>query len=61
MLETFPDPLDPSYTMMVMPWLRPCNDPEFRTIGEIMDFIDQTTEVNSTISYFALPPPHSEL
>ena len=44
-LETFPDPLDPQLTLMVMPFLRPCNDPEFRNIGEVIDFIDQTLEV----------------
>ena len=31
--------------LMVMPYLRPCNDPEFRTAGEAMDFITQTIEV----------------
>ena len=30
---------------MVMPYLRPFNDPEFRTIGEVVDFVSQTLEV----------------
>ena len=44
-LETFPDPLNPDITLMVMPYLRPCNDPEFGNVGEVVDFIDQTIEV----------------
>lgn len=31
--------------MMVMPYLRPCNNPEFATLGDVVDFIDQTIEV----------------
>ena len=45
MLDAFPDPLDPGVTLMVMPYLRPCNNPAFGNIGEVSDFIDQTLEV----------------
>ena len=45
LLDAFVDPLDPSVTLMVMPFLRPFNSPEFGTIGEAMDFITQTIEV----------------
>lgn len=30
---------------MVMPYLRPCNDPDFATVGDIIEFIGQTLEV----------------
>lgn len=43
--QVLPDPLNPNLTLMVMPYLRPCNDPEFWTIGEVIAFIDQTVEV----------------
>lgn len=40
-----PDPFDPQLSLMVMPYLRPCNDPEFGTIGEVIEFINQLVEV----------------
>ncbi|OJT07915.1 hypothetical protein TRAPUB_1194 [Trametes pubescens] len=43
-LEVLSDPFDPQRALMVMPYLRPCNNPEFATIGDIVDFIDQTIE-----------------
>ncbi|KAI0800218.1 kinase-like protein [Fomes fomentarius] len=42
--QVLPDPLNSNLSLMVMPYLRPCNDPEFWTIGEVIDFIDQTVE-----------------
>lgn len=30
---------------MVMPYVRPFNDPDFGAIGEVVDFIAQTLEV----------------
>ena len=44
-LDVFTDPFDASLSLLVMPYLRPFNDPEFCTIGEVMDFIRQTLEV----------------
>ncbi|KAI0365102.1 kinase-like protein [Pilatotrama ljubarskyi] len=38
------DPHDPGFALMVMPYLRPCNNPDFSTIGDIIDFVDQTLE-----------------
>ena len=57
MLDVFPDPMDSDVTLMVMPFLRPCNDPAFETIGEMTDFIDQTIEVGGLFSEtdFRLP------
>lgn len=43
--EILPDPYDPKLALMVMPYLRPCNNPEFSTIGEVIEFVDQTIEV----------------
>ncbi|KAI0629598.1 kinase-like protein [Trametes polyzona] len=43
-LDIFPDPLDPELALMVMPYLRPCNNPEFATIGEVVEFVDQTVD-----------------
>ncbi|KAI0669476.1 kinase-like domain-containing protein [Trametes maxima] len=42
--EILRDPYDPGFALMVMPYLRPCNDPEFSTIGDIIEFVDQTLE-----------------
>ncbi|THH15510.1 hypothetical protein EUX98_g9455 [Antrodiella citrinella] len=43
-LDVLPDPLDPSNALLVMPYLRPFNDPPFEVIEEVMDFIRQTLE-----------------
>nr|VWP01567.1 Efflux pump FUB11 (Fusaric acid biosynthesis protein 11) [Ganoderma boninense] len=43
-LEIMDDPLEPHMSLMVMPYLRPFNDPEFGTIDEAMDFIRQSLE-----------------
>ncbi|KAI0629607.1 kinase-like domain-containing protein [Trametes polyzona] len=43
-LEILPDPTDPQRALMVMPYLRPCNDPEFSTIGDVVEFLDQTID-----------------
>ncbi|KAI0629610.1 kinase-like domain-containing protein [Trametes polyzona] len=42
--EVLSDPFDPQLALLVMPFLRPCNNPEFATIGDVIDFIDQTIE-----------------
>ncbi|KAI0774936.1 hypothetical protein BD413DRAFT_670235 [Trametes elegans] len=39
-----PDPFDLQRTFMIMPYLRPCQNPEFSTIGDIIDFVNQTLE-----------------
>ena len=44
-LEVVPDPLDPQRALLVMPYLRRCNDPDFLAVGELVDFMDQAFEV----------------
>ncbi|KAI0828178.1 kinase-like protein [Trametes gibbosa] len=39
-----PDPFDHQISLMVMPFLRPCYNPEFTTIGDAVEFIDQMVE-----------------
>lgn len=46
-LEVFPDPIDPSWSLMVMPYLRPFNDPEFELVGEVVEFVSQMLEVRA--------------
>ncbi|THH20521.1 hypothetical protein EUX98_g8565 [Antrodiella citrinella] len=43
-LDVLPDLLDDSNTLLVMPYLRPFDDPPFEIVEEIMDFIHQTLE-----------------
>ncbi|KAI0819187.1 kinase-like domain-containing protein [Trametes gibbosa] len=42
--DILPDPYDSRIALMVMPFLRPCNNPEFSTIGDVVEFVDQTIE-----------------
>ncbi|KAJ8482818.1 hypothetical protein ONZ51_g5120 [Trametes cubensis] len=42
--EILPDPLDTRLGLMVMPYLRPCNNPDFTTVGDVVEFVDQTLE-----------------
>ncbi|KAI0634044.1 kinase-like protein [Trametes polyzona] len=44
LLATLTDPFDKGIQLMVMPYLRPCNNPDFTTIGEVVEFIDQMVE-----------------
>lgn len=44
-LDFFPDPLDHEIYLMVMPYLRPFDDPPFGAIGEVIDCVQQTLEV----------------
>lgn len=44
-LELFVDDEDPEISYMVMPFLRYFDSPEFQTVGEIVDFVDQILEV----------------
>lgn len=43
-LEVFLDPSTPDFEYLVMPLLRPFDDPEFTMIGEVVDFITQILE-----------------
>ncbi|KAI0325868.1 kinase-like protein [Cubamyces sp. BRFM 1775] len=44
LFQVLDDPIDPELSLMVMPYLRPCNDPEFTTVGDVVNFINQTLE-----------------
>ncbi|OCH90635.1 hypothetical protein OBBRIDRAFT_819196 [Obba rivulosa] len=43
-LEMFEDPDDPAISYMVMPFLRPIDEPQFELISEVLDFVDQIIE-----------------
>lgn len=51
-LEIVEDPSQPHLALIFMPHLQPFNEPEFGTIGEVMDFIRQSLEV-----LLSLPSP----
>lgn len=44
-LDTFIDPVDPSISYLVMPYLRLSGDPAFGVVEEVIDFVDQVFEV----------------
>ncbi|KAH9851111.1 kinase-like domain-containing protein [Lenzites betulinus] len=44
MLDSFPDPEDPNWFFIVMPYLRLFNNPEFELVGEVVEFIRQMLE-----------------
>ncbi|KAG5635226.1 hypothetical protein DXG03_005469, partial [Asterophora parasitica] len=43
-LDSFQDPEDPGVRYMVMPILRPFEDPDFGARGEVVDFVTQILE-----------------
>ncbi|KAM5541462.1 hypothetical protein V8D89_005016 [Ganoderma adspersum] len=43
-LDIVADPYEPRMSLMVMIYLRPFNDPEFGTVSEVMDFVEQSLE-----------------
>ena len=44
--DNFPDPLDPTQrTLIILPNLRPFDDPELVKLGEVLDFMSQMLEV----------------
>ncbi|KAI0774908.1 hypothetical protein BD413DRAFT_677962 [Trametes elegans] len=42
--ELLPDPLDSQSLLLVIPYLRPCKNPDLSVIGDIIDFVQQTLE-----------------
>ena len=44
-LDVIPDPLYPSRSLLVMPYLRPFDDPELTVVGDAVDFVSQMLEV----------------
>ncbi|KAL6300712.1 hypothetical protein BKA93DRAFT_828879 [Sparassis latifolia] len=43
-LDIFPDPFDHDAAFMVMPYLRPFDNPDFGAIGEVTEFVRETLE-----------------
>ncbi|KAI0700983.1 kinase-like domain-containing protein [Cerioporus squamosus] len=43
-LDVFEDPFDPEFSLLVMPYLRQCNDPPLTNVGEVIDLLDQMLE-----------------
>ncbi|KAH8103577.1 kinase-like domain-containing protein [Cristinia sonorae] len=43
-IDVFPDPINPLNGIIVMPYLHPYNKPQFETVEQVMDFIQQTLE-----------------
>ncbi|GBE85436.1 hypothetical protein SCP_0706230 [Sparassis crispa] len=48
-LDIFPDPFDQGAAFMVMPYLRPFDNPELGAIGEVTEFVRETLEVRARI------------
>jgi hypothetical protein len=46
-LDIFADTQDESISYLVMPFLRPADEPSFYAIGEILNFADQILEVST--------------
>ena len=46
-LDVLTDPQDPTMSFLVMPFLRYIDDPEFDTVGSILECIDQLLQVSS--------------
>jgi len=44
-LDVFQDPSTPDFEYLVMPLLRPFDDPDFTVVGEVVDFVTQILEV----------------
>lgn len=51
LFDVFDDPADPNSVILVIPLLRRLGDPLPESIGEVLDFIDQTLEVRNTIGF----------
>jgi hypothetical protein len=49
-LDSFRDSILPDVEYIVMPVLRPYNDPEFSFVGEVVDFVTQVLEVRIYIA-----------
>ena len=47
-LETIRVPDEEDVVILVMPLLRPCKDPPFETVGEVVEFFRQIFEVGHT-------------
>ncbi len=54
LLDVFFDPIDPESSIMVTPYLRPMNNPPFVAFGEVLDFIEQTLTVSTSLLLFCV-------
>ena len=54
--QVFKDHNDPNVSYMVMPFLRPMDDPPFESVKEIVKFTDQILEV--AVDYFTTFAPN---
>ena len=52
-LDAFPDEGDNAVTYLVMPLLRPFDDPPFDFVHDIVDFTDQILEVRFVLGHQA--------
>ena len=53
-LDYFRDSIDPEVEYIVMPLLRPFNDPAFCVIGEVVDFVTQVIEVSIPLHLYGI-------
>lgn len=49
-LDVFQDAQNPAISYIVMPYLRPIEDPPFETVSDVLDFVSQMLEVGCMIS-----------
>ena len=53
-LEVFADFWEPETSFIVMPYLRPFDDPPFGAIGEVIDFMSQILQVScATVRFYS--------
>lgn len=57
--DVFPDPSEPNWMFMVMPYLRRFDDPEFELIGEVIEFARQMLEVRGSLYSALSETPHA--
>ena len=53
-LDVLDDPADPATSFLVMPFLRNIDDPEFDTVGSILQCVSQLLEVSGIHNPVAL-------
>ena len=53
LLDSFPDDKDPNLSYIVMPFLRPVDNPPFGTVGDILTFTEELLEVRHPVLKFA--------
>ena len=59
LMKVFKDHENPEVSYMVMPFLRPADNPSFAYVKEIIEFTDQILEVN--VDYFLTPAANSSI